>query len=526
MRLHVSLTTALLTLGVLAGCDGGGLPGESDGSRGLPPGAVAGAPGYIGVGVQPVPDTPVEALPSHKNHEPIQQSPALPQPELPGPTPNSKDWFVGPNGSDSAEGSEGAPFKTIGKAISQAEAGHVIHVLGGTYDEKLVLGPKAGNKNAHIVIQGEGKPRLTPGSGAGAVVQFTSPYWILDGFEIDVQKQAIYAVTFRGNTQGSVLANSEIHSGALGAGVTTYDNAREVTIENNHIHSFSKGDVDSHGIVIQPTSKQITVRNNDIHDNSGDSVQCIGPEGFSNLPPADGVVIENNHFYDNRENAIDIKTCHDVAIRNNRVHGFRKSSTAKGDAIVIHMSAKNVTVENNDVSDSAKGISVGGNHDGPVPNNIVVQKNRVHDLSTEAGGEGTGIRVENSSGAKILNNTLTDIPGYALVLGHGTGGASTNLTVKNNIVQNAKAVNLGSERPGLKLDQNLYLANSTFTAGSKAITLEGLKSEGFEQASVVGDAGLDRSTFQPGQIVVDRGDDVGLPFCGSRPDLGAIETGC
>ncbi len=275
-----------------------------------------------------------------------------------------------------------------------------------------MLATPGASATSKITIQGEGKPKLVPGAGTGAVVQFKAPCWVLDGFEIDVQSQPTYAVTFQGNTDGAVLANNEIHGGSLGGGITTYDSARGMTIENNHIHDFTRGNDDSHGIVIQPTTKKITIRNNDIHDNSGDSVQCLGPEGFSSLPPADGVVIENNHLYSNRENAVDIKTCANVIVRNNRMHGFRMASSAKGDAVVIHMSAKNVTVEGNDISDCGKGISIGGNHTGPVPTNIRIEKNRIHDLTTETGMEGTGIRVENSSGAKLLNNTITRTPGY------------------------------------------------------------------------------------------------------------------
>jgi nitrous oxidase accessory protein NosD len=412
-----------------------------------------------------------------------------------------------------------------------AGPGEAIRVLAGDYAERLVLGDnaKAGSEGAPITIQGEGKPRLVPGSGSGALIQVRKPHWIVDGFEVDVQRQPAYAVTFQGDVRGSTVANSELHHGTLGAAITTFDSATGAVIENNHIHDFvkSSGNQDSHGVVVQPTSRDITVRNNDIHDNSGDSVQCLGPEGFSSLPPADGLLVENNHFYANRENAVDIKTCHRVTIRNNKMHGFKPSSTAKGDAVVVHYSARDVTVEDNEIYDSGKGISVGGNHVGPVPSGVVVRRNRVHDMTQEGGGEGTGIRLENSEGAVLVNNTVTRVTGSAIIVGHGTGGPTSNLTLENNLVaESPVAVDLGGQSPGLKMGHNLFPPGAQFKRNGAAVDLVGFQQASGDNTSTTADAGAAAPTFGPDSAAVDQGADVGLPFCGRAPDIGAVETGC
>ncbi|MFP2911245.1 nitrous oxide reductase family maturation protein NosD, partial [Pyxidicoccus sp. 3LFB2] len=441
----------------------------------------------------------------------------------------SREWVVSASGNDSGDGSAAQPFRTIAKAVSAANPGEVIRVLAGTYAERIILdgNAKPGTPEAKITIQGEGRPRLIPGNGGGALVQVRRPNWVIDGFEVDVQRQAFFAVTFEGNVTGSVLANSELHHGGAGAGVTTYGKATGVTIENNHIHDFVKnsGNKDSHGIVVQPTSRDITVRNNDIHDNSGDSVQCLGPEGFSKLPPADGLVVENNHFYANRENAVDIKTCHRVVIRNNRMHQFRPSSTAKGDVVVVHYSARDVTVEDNEIYDSAKGISVGGNREGPMPAGIVIRRNRVHDISDVGGGEGTGIRLENANGVVVVNNTLTRVT-TALIIGHGTGGPTQAAVVQNNIVDATPlAVNLGGQAPGMKMGSNLFPAGAQFKKGGTLVGLDEFKSATGDTSSTAGSPDLG-DAFAPGFAAVDHGSDVGLPFCGPGPDIGAVEMGC
>jgi hypothetical protein len=517
--------------------DGEEMGGQQELPRSAVPGAVAAVnPGQPApIGAQPVQDTPVASLPPHAGHEPIAQPSPQPATAAPAPVPApprfSREWVVSTSGNDAGDGSAAQPFRSITKALSVAGPGELIRVQPGTYAERVVMGGavKAGTEGAPITLQGEGKPRIVPSATSGALIEITLPHWVVDGFEVDVQGEPRYAVTFKGNVKGSVLANSELHHGTTGAAITTYGNATGAIIENNHIHDFVKrgGDQDSHGVVVQPTSRDITVRNNDIHDNSGDSVQCLGPEGFSSLPPADGLLVENNHFYSNRENAVDIKTCANVVIRNNRMHTFKPSSTAKGDAVVVHMSARNVTIEDNEVYDSGKGISVGGNHNGPVPTGIVVRRNRVHDITNENGGEGTGIRLENSEGTVLVNNTVTNVSGVALAIGYGTGGPTKDVTVANNLVAEAPvAVSLGAHRPGMKMSNNLFPAGAQFKAGNAVVDLQGFQQAAGDTTSQAADARPAPPTFEPGSPAVDRGTDVGLPFCGSAPDIGAVETDC
>ena len=296
MRKNVAALLAACSLGVLGACGGSEDSNNppSDTTRSSPSDAQprAGSPTVIGnqpmlgtIGAQPVQDTPVADLPEHAGHTPIVATTPQPGQPAPAPTPApsrfSREWVVSATGSDTGEGSAAQPLRSLAKAISLAGPGELIRVLPGTYTERLVIGAsaRAGTENAPITIQGEGKPRLVPGAGAGALVQVSRPHWVVDGFELDLQRKPFYGVTFQGDVQGSVLANSELHDGTLGAAITTYDKATGAIIENNHIHGFVKagGNQDSHGVVVQPTSRDITVRNNDIHDNSGDSVQCLGP---------------------------------------------------------------------------------------------------------------------------------------------------------------------------------------------------------------------------------------------------------
>lgn|GEM_PF-5210669 len=37
---------------------------------------------------------------------------------------------------------------------------------------------------------------------------------------------------------------------------------------------------------------------------------------------------------------------------------------------------------------------------------------------------------------------------------------------------------------------------------------------------------VDLDTLMPGEAAVDRGMDLGLPYCGAAPDIGAVESDC
>ncbi len=547
-RIPSSLRRALLLLTpvlALAACGGGGDPSAVDGratdskgsrvSEGTPQMATPTAgSGDTTVGVRSVENTPVATMPQHEGHERIGAGApdAAPPtgPEFPV-TEVARTWVVSPSGDDAADGSEAAPFKTISHAITQAGPGDVIRVLSGTYAEKIDLGDqvRAGEPGRPIILQGEGSPKLVPTQdGKLGLIDVKRPWWIIDGFVLDLQGQRRFAVTFQGNVEGSTLANSELFGGTLGGAVTTFANADGARIENNHIHDFTQGSVDSHGVVIQPTSRNVVIRHNDIHDTSGDSVQCLGPEGFSNDPPARGVIIEGNHFFNTRENAADIKTCYDVQIRYNRMHGFTATDSAKGDAVVVHYSASNVLVEENDIYDAGTGIAVGGNREGAMPSGIVVRRNRIRDIHANGGAFGHGIRVENAQAPVISHNTVTNTAGPALVIGQGTGGPTQDASVTNNLFDSAKGVRLGGQAPGLETQANLFRTGATFehNPGVDVIVTDfaGWNANHFpgslEGAPLLGDG------FSPGAPAIDRGTDVGEASCGSAPDIGAVETGC
>jgi nitrous oxidase accessory protein NosD len=507
MRLRLTTLPLLSSFLLAAACGGGAGPDGSPGA-GTSPGIT-----------QPSgrPDTPTPT-----------SSPGTPR--EPAPASYAHEWVVSPSGSDTAAGTASAPVRTISKALSLAGPGDIVRVRAGTYAERLLLtgSVRAGTEAAPITLEGEGTPHIVPGPEQGALVAVERPYWHIRGFNIDMQGRPAFGVAFTGNNEGTVLSDSEIHHATYGAGVSFHDGAHGATLENNHIHHIAIQNNDAHGVLIQPTARNITVRDNLIHDNSGDAVQCYSPDGSVPASPADGLVIEGNDLHTNIEQSLDIKTCYNVIVRGNKMHHARHDPRLGGNgAMVVHMSAKNILIEENEFYDAGAAVGVGGNRYGPMPSGIVIRRNRIHDMLTEGGMTGGGLILANSTGTQVLNNTFTRLQGPAITLGSGDGGPTQDLVVKNNIIDVARAMDDKGQTPGLTTGSNLYRSGATFSKGGAALNLSQRQAQGQEAGSSEAQTPVDADTLSPGQAAIDHGEALDLDkTCGAGPDIGAVESGC
>lgn len=408
--------------------------------------------------------------------------------EAPAPTPEPSDVrYVASDGDDSGDGSEAAPWRTVAHAAANAQPGMKIVVAEGTY-EGVDVDAVDGTADAPIVLTGaEGARPVFTGS-----VVVRRAHWVFENIEV-ASPDPLFAVRFTGKgAHDNVLRNSIVRDGVGAAGVSVDLDASKITIEGNEIFNISRGETDAHGIVVQPTVRDVQILGNEIHDNSGDSVQCIGPgQDAVEGAPANGVVIEGNTFYANRENAIDIKHCENVEIRGNVLHGFRKSATSNGEAIVVHLLATNVTIEGNDISDTSRGIVTGRG-----ATNVVVRRNLVHDMADEM----AGVIFGEGSGFQAVHNTIVGAASCLQAL-DGSGAP----VVQNNIFDGCTE----SVRGEANADSNLF-------SGSPAVGTN----------PVEGDAQLDAEFAPaPGSPAVDTatgGDDAEI--CGAAADMGAIET--
>ena len=85
------------------------------------------------------------------------------------------------------------------------------------------------------------------------------------------------------------------------------------------------------------------------------------------------------------------------------------------------------------------------------------------------------------------------------------------------------AVRLMVERLAPRLGTSMLVENVAAAAG--LVGLEQFKTASGDTTSTAGSPDLG-DAFGPGVAAVDHGTDVGLPFCGTGPDIGAVEMGC
>ncbi|WP_225411959.1 right-handed parallel beta-helix repeat-containing protein [Stigmatella hybrida] len=474
---------------------------------------------------------------------PAPEVPAPPEAEEPPPPPEfSRILWVSPRGADAAEGSQAKPFRTVAKALSVVRPGEAVFLETGTYSERLKLEERGGGADRMLTVMAApgASPVFKGGSGNGTpMIDVRGAYWRIEGLTLDLAGDRAFAVFWRGKgAHHGILRGSILKNGTEGAGVSIAESASDVLIEDNEIHHFKKSGEDSHGVVVQTTARNVVIRGNDIHHNSGDGVQCLGPEGGATVEgtPFDNLLVEDNALHENQENGVDIKTCTHVTLRHNTIWGHRRTATSAGEGVVVHLSASDVTVEDNTVRANGRGIVVGGVRVNAPPTRIVVRRNRVLDGDGSGDNDGLGIRVDTSTDVKVQHNTVWNMPGPCLVFGHGTSGPSKTLDLRNNVLAGC-AVTLrgGDDRSGVVMDRNLYFRSggkAVFRRESEDLDLDGwraatgLDAQSVEKAPAFVDVDSEDFTPGPDSPAKDSGADLGLSFCGRAPDRGAVEADC
>jgi len=374
------------------------------------------------------------------------------------PVPTGRSWYVSMKGDDNAHGTIDAPLRTIGRATAMARPGDVVHVLTGVYAEQLILESR-GEGAEPITLRGEGtvRPTLMPSTREPGAVIFVRGRWNLKNLHVDVDGAPMAAVVFLEGADQSRLSHSELRDGRAGAGVIV-QSARRVRIQDNVIHHFIKDRDDSHGVVVVGPAQDTVVRRNVIHHNSGDSVQCQAGTG-----PAQQLLVENNEFYDNGENGVDIKQCYDVTIRNNVMAGFpnpdiRPPGTSAGEAVLISRGARNIVIQGNSISRAGRGISVLSQV--AAPDGIVIDGNTIDQIRNFPHHNGQGIRIAGGRNVQVVNNIVGETASWGLMLA-ADGNMVPWLTVRNNRVRGGPQqmlVRLGRDsfRPGFSMTENRY----------------------------------------------------------------------
>ncbi len=374
-----------------------------------------------------------------------------------------ESYFVAKNGDDSNPGTFIEPFLTINKAAKSAVAGDIVYVREGTYKER-VLPINSGKPGKLITYKNfENEQVIIDASGLGQGIMLAGAYYIrIQGFTVlNSTHSGIHIQDRFGNEGGyNFIQENTVNNCGTENFSGIYIGGSNNVVSNNNV-SGSGGGVKGHGIYV--FGNHNLVESNEIFSNTRMGIRMEG----------DHNIIKSNAIYDNGEYGISIwvdeaLTCENTIIQQNLIHnnvlgGIRVYGFGKG-AKPDHIYIFNNTIKNRD---SEAGIKIGG---GPrniqVLNNIITGEMEAFIFTDEQSLEG------------FLEN-------YNIFF--GTGIFRYASIVYDSFVKYTEATSLGTrsyyQDPLLDTDYNPTKES----------------------------------------IAIDNAFDVGIPFSGKGPDIGAFE---
>lgn len=385
-------------------------------------------------------------------------------------------YYIAPGGNDANNGTINAPWRTITSAIRVAKGGDVLYLRGGTYTEDEVwirsdegLG---GSKDRFLTISAY--PGETPIFTSSNRPFLIDANWVrVQGLDFRNGKE-MAIVSWHGIRRHVELINNRFSGTASWAPIEASGDS--LLIEGNTIKlEGNTVGTQGHGIYLSRGSHNI-IRGNTISGMVGYGIHVFDQRRSEDGPNAtirlSGILLEGNTIFDSQERAGIIVSTQDIAradsivIRNNTLYHHA------GSGIVIQASVTNVRIYNNTIYSvntdhigwtGSDGIYIGANENG-TPNRIVIRNNIIVPVDAEGG------HIRNEGG--------------------------TNLSVDHNLYWSlpANLVDVEDTHP-VKADP-LFVAPQT------------------------GDF-----TLQKSSPAIDAGVQVGLPFSGPAPDLGAHEYG-
>lgn len=294
-------------------------------------------------------------------------------------------YYVSPDGSDTAAGTEGAPFRTIQRAASLVDAGDTVVVRAGTY-AGFQLGwdfPQSGTASQPITFRADPGAVIQSRNGetSDGINLEGSSYVVIDGFTVDnasgnIDRACIRTVSGRNVT---VRNNDVSNCGTWGVFTSHSDFVR---IEGNTTSFNNSEDSDNHGIYVSNATADPVIVGNEIQGNRGAGLHMNGDLSQGGNGLITGARVEGNVVSGNGEkggSAINCDGVQDSLIRNNLLYGNHASGISLYRIDAAEGARNNVVVNNTirmasdgrwavNIKNRSTGNTVSNNvllHDGP-----------------------------------------------------------------------------------------------------------------------------------------------------------------
>ena len=475
------------------------------------------------------PATPAAAVPAQPSPQPHLSTPG----QGPPAPPAAGYYYVAggdPGASDENNGAypvymgeKNGPWRTVEHALRSLQAGETAYLRAGMYSEAGLRFANSGQDGAPISLvayPGE-KPILdgsTGGQESGILLLDGQGYFLFQGLTIQNMgkdglqtelnpRQPFRQITLRdcvfsGNRRSGISLNAVEHF--LVEGVESWGNG----FFGLNIHGSDRGDI---------SAAYGEVRRSSFHDHTG-------REGH-------GIAVNQGH---------DILISGSTAYHN-KIHGFDVSDMPKGGEV-----SYNITLEENLSYDNGHvGFSVNSD-----VHHVVFQRNTAWRNGAAWARDGVAagfLCYEGCGHIEWLNNVSAENSdgGFWVRKDYSVYAEEVDnlLVFKNNIAFNNAFEKLGSGALVIE-GKNTWQVTAENNDWSVPERMEWAV---YDQGAVYSAAQINQGSYQVGNVsvdpqfqdpalpdfhlkstspLIDAGVDVGLPFCGSQPDLGTYETGC
>jgi hypothetical protein len=227
-------------------------------------------------------------------------------------------YVVAPSGSDAADGSAGAPWKTLQHAADAVTAGDTVTVRAGRY--------------TGFNLQEDGTPsaRITFAAESGAIIDHRNAmtadgvnlegadYVTIDGFRIENTAGTITRAGIRSVTNTGAIVRNNVVDGMCTWGVFTGFSEYILSENNQTSHS-----IDQHGIYVSNSADNPVIRGNRSWGNHDNGIHMNGDVSQGGDGVSSGALVENNVIYDNGSGGGSGINCDGVTnsvIRNNLLY--------------------------------------------------------------------------------------------------------------------------------------------------------------------------------------------------------------
>lgn len=487
---------------------------------------------------------------------------------------SANTYFISVAGNDSGDGSVTKPFKTLKYAVSKVPAnqGYVLQLYEGTFVESGLIEVPLG-----VSIVGAGIDKTTLKAASSFHHNPASPGYSLDkflirlngsttsngnqtlsGFTIDGDGKKLHGGIYVRNRNNITIDQVKIKFTNF-TGIWLWD-VKDTKLKNSIIINSSWGNTGyCSGALNVGNLERVEIDNLIVDESTGYGIKAIGPSGNNNIiglkihdsrisvhphglwngGSAPNIAIElwqvnlvgseiYNTYVDNTISLVNSNATPSTGVQTIRVHHntIDMETRANGAGYGIELTVHDAEIDHNYFIKGTNGIA---NWDHAMKN-WSIHHNTFYALQGTYPGEIVRSQKNGLNNVKLYNNTIEFTGTKTMNVVGLYGGSSSNVDIKNNLIINS---NTGYSYYPNKL---IHMENGA-TVGSLSVKnnlFSGLPTSsvsGTYQNNLSVDPQITKSGNRPdayympkaGSPLINAGQNVGYPFTGASPDIGAFE---